>query len=91
MQLLVERYYIDVPLLQSKIKSLEDRVTVLSEENDRLQANNKRQKTIGSIMFKNVEAVTAIVNSKLSWPNRIPTAKVCYFNIDFWMIWFELT
>jgi hypothetical protein len=41
-------------------------VTVLTKENDRLQANNKRQKTTGSVVFKNVEAATAIVNSKLA-------------------------
>jgi hypothetical protein len=62
----LERYYTDVPLLQSKIKSLEERVTVLSKENDRLQANEKKQKTTGSIVFRNVEAATAFVNSKLS-------------------------
>jgi hypothetical protein len=62
----LERYYTDVPLLQFKIKSLEERVTVLSKENDKLQANEKKQKTTGSIVFKNVEATTAFVNSKLS-------------------------
>jgi hypothetical protein len=62
----LERCYTDVPLFQSKIKSLEDRVTMLSKENDRLQANDKRQKTTGSIMFKNVEATTAFVSSKLA-------------------------
>jgi hypothetical protein len=62
----LERYYTDVPLLQSKIKSLEERVTVLSKKNDRLQANDKRQNTTGSIVFKNVDAVMVIVNSKLS-------------------------
>jgi hypothetical protein len=62
----LERYYTDVPLLQSKIKSLEERVTVLAKENDRLQANEKKQKTTGSIVFRNVEAATAFVNSKLS-------------------------
>jgi hypothetical protein len=62
----LECYYTDVPLLQSKIKSLEERVTVLSKENDRLQANEKKQKTTGSIVFRNVEATTAFVNSKLS-------------------------
>jgi hypothetical protein len=41
-------------------------VAVLSKENDRLQANDKRQKTTGSIMFRNVEATTAFVKSKLS-------------------------
>jgi hypothetical protein len=62
----LDRYYTDVPLLQSRIKSLEDRVNVLTKENDRLQANDKRQKTTGSIVFKNVEAATAIVNSKIA-------------------------
>jgi hypothetical protein len=52
--------------LQSKIKSLEEQVTVLSKENDRLQDNEKKQKTIGSIVFKNVEATIAFVNSNLS-------------------------
>jgi hypothetical protein len=32
----LERYYMDFPLLKSKIKSLEEWVTVLSKENDRL-------------------------------------------------------
>jgi hypothetical protein len=62
----LERYYTDIPLLQSKIKSLEEQVIVLSKERDRLQANDKKQKTTGSIVFRNVEAVTAFVNSKLS-------------------------
>jgi hypothetical protein len=62
----LERYYTDFPLLQSKIKSLEERVTVLSKENHRLQAYDKKQKTTGSIIFRNVEAATAFVNSKLS-------------------------
>jgi hypothetical protein len=62
----LECYYTDVPLFQSKIKSLEERVNVLTKENARLQANDKRQKTTGSIIFKNVEAATAFVNSKLS-------------------------
>jgi hypothetical protein len=62
----LDRYYTDVPLLQSRIKSLEDRVNVLTKENDRLLANDKRQKTTGSVVFKNVEAATAIVNSKIA-------------------------
>jgi hypothetical protein len=79
----LEHYYTDVPLLQSKIKSLEERVTVLSKENDMLQANEKKKKTMGSIVFRNVEVAIAFVNSNLSRPNRFPTAQVCYFNIDF--------
>jgi hypothetical protein len=62
----LEHYYTDVPLLQSKIKSLEDQVTVLSKERDRLQANDKKQKTTGSIVFRNVETATTFINSKLS-------------------------
>jgi hypothetical protein len=62
----LERYYTDVPLLQSRIKSLEDRVTVLTKENDKLQANDKGKNTTGSVMLKNVEAATAIVNSKIA-------------------------
>jgi hypothetical protein len=62
----LDRYYTDVPLLQSRFKSLEDRVNVLTKENDRLQANDKRQKTTGSVVFKNVEAANAIVNSKIA-------------------------
>jgi hypothetical protein len=41
-------------------------VIVLAKENDRLQASEKKQKTIGSIVFRNVEATTAFVNSNLS-------------------------
>jgi hypothetical protein len=62
----LEHCYTDVPLLQSKIKSLEEWVTVLSKENHRLQAYDKKQKTTGSIIFKNIEVATAFVNSKLS-------------------------
>jgi hypothetical protein len=45
-------------------------VNVLTKENDILQnvaqANDKRQKTTGSVVFKNVEAATAIVNLKIA-------------------------
>jgi hypothetical protein len=62
----LERYYIDVPLLQSKIKSLENQVTVLTNQRNKLQANDKKQKTIGSIIFRNVESATTFMNSKMS-------------------------
>jgi hypothetical protein len=62
----LECYYTDVPLLWSKIKSLENQVTVLTRERDKFQANDKKQRTIGSIIFRNVESATAFVNSKLS-------------------------
>jgi hypothetical protein len=62
----LERYYIDVPILQSKIQSLEDQIAVLTSQRNQLQATDKKQKTTGSIVFKNVESATAVVNSKLS-------------------------
>jgi hypothetical protein len=62
----LERYYIDVPLLQSKIQSLEDQIAVLTNQRDKLQAADKKQKTTGSILFKNVESATAVINSKLA-------------------------
>jgi hypothetical protein len=65
-ELWLERYYIDVPLLQSKIQSLEDQIAVLTSQRDQLQATDKKQKTTGSILFKNFESATAVINSKLS-------------------------
>jgi hypothetical protein len=66
----IDRYYTDVPLLQSRLKSLEDQVDLLTKENNRLQsiaqAKDKRQKTTRSVIFKNVEAATTIVNSKIA-------------------------
>jgi hypothetical protein len=62
----LEQYYIDVPILQSKIQSLEDQIAVLTSQRDKLRATDKKQKTIGSILFKNIESATAIVNSKLA-------------------------
>jgi hypothetical protein len=66
----IDSYYTDVPLLQSRLKYLEDQVDSLTNENSRLQsiaqAKDKHQKTTGSVIFKNVEAATAIVNSKIA-------------------------
>jgi hypothetical protein len=62
----LERYYTDVPLLQSKIQSLENQVAVLTSQRDKLQANDRKQKTTGSIIFRNVESATVVVNSKMS-------------------------
>jgi hypothetical protein len=62
----LEHYYIGIPLLQSNIKALEEQVTALVKENQRLQANEKKQKTTSSIVFKIVKAATTFVNSKLS-------------------------
>jgi hypothetical protein len=62
----LERYYIDVPILQSKIQSLEDQIAVLTSQKAKLQAVDKKKKTTSSIMFKNVESATVVVNSKLA-------------------------
>jgi hypothetical protein len=62
----LEKYYLDVPKLQSKIQDLENQVAKLTGRNDKGQPNDKNQRTTGSILFKNVESATAIVNSKLT-------------------------
>jgi hypothetical protein len=45
---------------------LEDQIAVLTSQKAKLQATDKKQKTTGSILFKNVESATAVVNSKLA-------------------------
>jgi hypothetical protein len=62
----LERYYLDVPMLQSRIHSLEDQVARLTSQKAKLQATDKKQRTTGSILFKNVESATTVVNSKLA-------------------------
>jgi hypothetical protein len=62
----LERYYLDVPMLQSRIHSLEDQVARLTSQKAKLQSTDKKQRTTGSILFKNVESATAVVNSKLA-------------------------
>jgi hypothetical protein len=72
----LEHYYTNISLLQSKIKSLEEQVTVLAKENDRLWTNEKKQKTTGSTVFRNIEEETTFVNSKLSRPSCFLIAQV---------------
>jgi hypothetical protein len=62
----LERYYLDVPRLQSKIHDLENQVAKLTGQNAKVLPNDKKQRTTGSILFKNVESATTIVNSKLT-------------------------
>jgi hypothetical protein len=62
----LERYYLDVPTLQSRIHDLENQVAKLTGQNAKVQPSDKKQRTTGSILFKNVESATAIVNSKLT-------------------------
>jgi hypothetical protein len=62
----LERYYLDVPMLQSRIHALEDQVATLTSQRAKLTATDKKQRTTGSILFKNVESATTVVNSKLA-------------------------
>jgi hypothetical protein len=62
----LERYYLDAPMLQSRIHALEDQVAKITSHNEKLQPTDKKQRTTGSILFKNVESATTIVNSKLA-------------------------
>jgi hypothetical protein len=62
----LERYYLDVPMLQSRIHDLENQVAKLTGQNAKVQPSDKKQRTTGSILFKNFESATAIVNSKLT-------------------------
>jgi len=84
----IDRYYTDVPLLQSRLKSLKDQVNSLTNENNRLQsitqAKEKRQKTTGSVIFKNVEETTTIVNSKIAWYVLIPWFKEPMISKEIW-------
>jgi hypothetical protein len=62
----LERYYLDVPKLQSKIYDLERQVAMLTGRDAKGRPNDKNQRTTGSILFKNVESATAVVNSRLT-------------------------
>jgi hypothetical protein len=62
----LERYYLDVPRLRSRIHDLEDQVAKLTGHDAKMQPSDKKQRTTGSILFKNVESATTIVNSKLA-------------------------
>jgi hypothetical protein len=62
----LERYYLDVPILQSRMHALEDQVAKLTGRNEKVQPTDKKQRTTGSILFKNVESATTIVNLELA-------------------------
>jgi hypothetical protein len=62
----LERYYLDVPMLQSRIHALEDQVARLTSQKAKMPSTDKKQRTTGSILFKNVESATTVVNSKLA-------------------------
>jgi hypothetical protein len=50
-------------MLQSRIHALEDQVARLTSQKAKLLATDKKQRTTGSILFKNVESATTVVNS----------------------------
>jgi hypothetical protein len=66
----IDRYYTDIPILQSRVKVLKDQIDVLTSKNLRLelviQGKEKPIKTTDNVVFKNVEAATTIVNSKVA-------------------------
>jgi hypothetical protein len=62
----MERYYIDVPMLQSRIHDLEDHMAKLTNQKANMPSTDKKQRTTCSILFKNVESATTFVNSKLA-------------------------
>jgi hypothetical protein len=65
----IERYYIDIPILQAPIKTLTTQSELLRKENLNLRENAERQvkrlKRTGNIVIKNASNVKAIINSEL--------------------------
>jgi hypothetical protein len=65
----IDKYYTDIPILQSQIKTLTDQVDSLTDENHRLNSIVQRQgkclKTTRNIIVKNVESVIAVVNYEI--------------------------
>jgi hypothetical protein len=65
----IDKYYTDVPILQSQVKALTDHIDALTNKNHRLESVFQRKekcvKTTANVIFKNVEVATAIVNSKI--------------------------
>jgi hypothetical protein len=65
----IDKYYTDIPILQSQIKTLTVQIDLLKDENHRLKSTVQRQgkclKTIGNIIVNNVESVTVVVNSEI--------------------------
>jgi hypothetical protein len=63
----LERYYLDVPMLQSRIHDLENQVAKITGHSATMRTQLTRSNELaGSILFKNVESATAIINSKLT-------------------------
>jgi hypothetical protein len=66
----IERYYMDIPVLQSQVRVLKEQIDVLTNENHRLESliqhKEKCNETTSRVICKNVEATTTIVNSTVS-------------------------
>jgi hypothetical protein len=62
----IDKYYADIPISQSQIKTLTVQVDSLTDENHRLKfvvhGQGKHLKTTGNIIVKNSESVTTVVN-----------------------------
>jgi hypothetical protein len=65
----IDKYYTDIPSLQLQIKTLTTQIESLMSENYRLkfsgQRQGKRLKRTRNVIIKNVECVTAVVNSEV--------------------------
>ena len=65
----IDKYYTDIPILQSQIKALTDQVNPLTNENRRLksiiQRQGKHMKTTRNVILKNVETTTTVINSEI--------------------------
>jgi hypothetical protein len=62
----LEKYYSNVPKLQSKIHNLEKQLALLTGQDAKGRSSDKNQRTARSISFKNVESATVVVNSRLT-------------------------
>jgi hypothetical protein len=65
----IDKYYTDIPILRSQIKTLTVQVDSLTDENNRLKSIVQRQekhlKTSGNIIVNNAKSVTTVVNSDI--------------------------
>jgi hypothetical protein len=71
----VERYYTNIPLLQSRIKTLAAQNDLLRQENHDLKEHAERKakriKRSANIVIKNATSVKAIINSELPDPSLV--------------------
>ena len=65
----IGQYYIDIPVLQEKIKALTTQNKSLTNENHELKINAQRQrkrlKRTGNIIIKNEDSVKAVINFEI--------------------------